>query len=252
MHFLHRISNSPLHFFFVLLHIYARKYAARRSNVQQYHQYNSLLSRLDQQQGKSGLGLDAQRAAVQRFADSEAFTIAQEFIEIETGKGADALDKRPQLAAALRAKLKAPVVVSELDRLSRDVHFSSGLMSQRVPFIVTALGRGVDPFMLHIYAAVAEQERRLISERTRVALAAAKARGVQLGTKGRELAAKNKAAAAARDASLEPIFTELRGHTLREIAQTLTDRNLRAASARRSSPMPPYLPASLVSQALAI
>ena len=159
-----------------------------------------------------------------------AFTIAQEFIEIETGKGADALDKRPQLAAALRAarKLKAPVVVSKLDRLSRDVHFISGLMSQRVPFIVTALGRGVDPFMLHIYAAVAEQERRLISERTRVALAAAKARGVQLGTKGRELAAKNKAAAAARDASLEPIFTELRGHTLREIAQTLTDRNIPA------------------------
>ena len=183
-----------------------------------------------QQQGKSGLGLDAQRAAVQRFADSEALTIAKEFIEIETGKGADALDKRPQLAAALRAarKLKAPVVVSKLDRLSRDVHFISGLMSQRVPFIVTALGRGVDPFMLHIYAAVAEQERRLISERTRVALAAAKARGVQLGTKGRELAAKNKAAAAARDASLEPIFAELRGHTLREIAQTLTGRNIPA------------------------
>ena len=74
-----------------------------------------------QQQGKSGLGLDAQRAAVQRFADSEAFTIAQEFIEIETGKGADALDKRPQLAAALRAarKLKAPVVVARRPPVSR-------------------------------------------------------------------------------------------------------------------------------------
>jgi DNA invertase Pin-like site-specific DNA recombinase len=101
-------------------------------------------------------------------------------------------------------------------------------MSQREPIIVTALGRGVDPFMLHIYAAVAEQERRLISERTRAALQAAKVRGVQLGTHGRELAAKNKAAAAARDTSLQPIFTKLRGHTLREIADALTQRNIPA------------------------
>src|SRR3954447_9537334 len=92
-------------------------------------------------QGRSGLGLDAQRKAVLQFVASEALETAGEFIEIETGKGSDALDKRPQLAAALRAakKLKAPIVVAKLDRLSRDVHFISGLITQRVPFIVAAL-----------------------------------------------------------------------------------------------------------------
>ena len=105
-------------------------------------------------QGKSGLGLDAQRDAVTRFAASEGLEIAGEFIEVETGKGADALEKRPQLAAALRKakQLGAHIAVSKLDRLSRDVHFISGLMSKRVPFIVAQLGRNVDPFMLHIYA----------------------------------------------------------------------------------------------------
>src|SRR5262245_21600553 len=125
-----------------------------------------------QAQGRSGLGLEAQRKTVTQFTRNEALAVVQEFVEVETGKGADALDKRPQLATALKAakKLKAPIVVAKLDRLSRDVHFISGLMSQRVPFIVTALGRNVDPFMLHIYAALAEKERALISERTKVAL----------------------------------------------------------------------------------
>jgi DNA invertase Pin-like site-specific DNA recombinase len=106
-------------------------------------------------QGRSGLGLEAQREALQRFADREGFEVAQEFIEVETGKGADALDRRPQLAAALRRarRLRCPVVVAKLDRLSRDVHFISGLMVKRVPFIVAELGRDVDPFMLHVYAA---------------------------------------------------------------------------------------------------
>src|SRR5215813_5019738 len=112
-------------------------------------------------QGKSGLGLEAQRDAIAKFAASESLEVVGEFIEVETGKGADALDKRPRLAAALRKakKLKAPIVVAKLDRLSRDVHFISGLMTQRVPFIVSELGPDVDPFMLHIYAALAEKER---------------------------------------------------------------------------------------------
>jgi DNA invertase Pin-like site-specific DNA recombinase len=136
-----------------------------------------------QKQGRSGLGLEAQRAAITRFAEAEGMAIAGEFIEIETGKGADALAKRPQLAAALDAakKLKCPVIVAKLDRLSRDVAFIAGLMAQRVPFIVAELGKSADPFMLHIYAALAQQERRMIAERTKVALAAAKARGVTLG-----------------------------------------------------------------------
>jgi hypothetical protein len=97
-----------------------------------------------QQQQHSGLGPEAQRAAIARFAEGEGIRVIAEFVEAETGKGADALD-----------------------RLSRDVAFVSGLMAQRVPFIVAELGRDVDSFMLHLYAALAEKERRLISERTK-------------------------------------------------------------------------------------
>ena len=94
---------------------------------------------------------------------------------METGKGADALDRRPQLEAALAAE-----AVAKLDRLSRDVHFISGLMAH-MPFLVAELGPDVDPFVLHLFAALAEKERALISTRTRQALSAAKARGVALG-----------------------------------------------------------------------
>jgi DNA invertase Pin-like site-specific DNA recombinase len=134
-------------------------------------------------QGKSGLGIEAQRALLARFVEGEGMAIEAEFVEVETGKGADALDRRPQLAAALALarKLKCPVVVAKLDRLSRDVHFISGLMAHRVPFIVAELGADADPFMLHIYAALAEKERALISRRTADALAAKKAGGVRLG-----------------------------------------------------------------------
>jgi DNA invertase Pin-like site-specific DNA recombinase len=177
-------------------------------------------------QGKSGLGLEAQRDAVARFAASESLEVAGEFIEVETGKGADALDKRPQLAAALRrAKAtKAPIVVSKLDRLSRDVHFISGLMTKRVPFIVAALGKNVDPFMLHIYAALAEKERSMISERTKDALAKARQRGVVLGNPN--VGKMNTEAAAARDAKLRPILKAMSDKSYREIAEELTNRNI--------------------------
>jgi Resolvase, N terminal domain len=101
-----------------------------------------------------------------------------------------------------------------------------GLMAQRVPFVVSELGPDVDPFMLHIYAALAEKERRLISSRTKAALQAAKARGVQLGNP--QLGADNKAAAADRDAAVRPVLVELAGKTLREIAAHLTDRGIAA------------------------
>jgi DNA invertase Pin-like site-specific DNA recombinase len=119
-----------------------------------------------QQQQRSGLGIEAQRAAIERFVAAESLTIIEEYAEFETGKGADALDRRPQLAAALTAARKArcSIVVSKLDRLSRDVAFVSGLMAQRVPFIVAELGRDADPFMLHLYAALAEKERRRIAQ----------------------------------------------------------------------------------------
>src|SRR3954447_2498362 len=136
-----------------------------------------------EQQGKSGLGIEGQRDAVARFMGEHGFEPVAEHVEIETGKGCDALDRRPQLAAALkRARAeRCPVIVAKLDRLSRDVAFVSGLMAQRVAFIVAELGADVDPFMLHIYAALAQKARSVIAARTKAALAAAKARGVRLG-----------------------------------------------------------------------
>ena len=135
-------------------------------------------------QERSGLGLEAQRSAIREFAEREALTIQEWFTEAESGKGSDALERRPQLAAAIAAarKQRIPVLVAKLDRLSRDVHFISGLMAQRVEFIVTRFGRQADPFILHLYAALAEKERTLISERTRAGLQAAKRRGQKLGT----------------------------------------------------------------------
>src|SRR3954469_22206564 len=155
-------------------------------------------------QGRSGLGIEAQRAAVQRFAEAEGFELASEFVEVETGKGSDALDRRPQLAAALAAGRtgKCPVIVAKLDRLSRDVAFIAGLMSQRVPFIVGELGVDADPFMLHLYAALAEKERRLIGERTRSALAARKAQGARLGNP------RNAATAAAAGPAVQILETD--------------------------------------------
>ena len=165
---------------------------------------------------------------MQAFAAAEGFELVAEFTEVETGKGADALDRRPQLRAALKAakKAKCEVAVARLDRLSRDVAFISGLMAQRVPFIVTALGRSVDPFTLHIYAALAEQERRMISQRTVAGLAAAKARGVKLGTSGAALAAKNAAAASDRDAELAPVLRELAHLSTRAAAAEIERRGL--------------------------
>jgi DNA invertase Pin-like site-specific DNA recombinase len=134
-------------------------------------------------QGRSGLGLEAQRERIAEFAAREGFEIAHEYEEVETGKGDDALERRPQLAAALTEarRHKGVILVAKLDRLSRDVAFISGLMARRVPFIVCELGVDADPFMLHIYAAFAERERAEISRRTKAALAVKKAAGVKLG-----------------------------------------------------------------------
>jgi DNA invertase Pin-like site-specific DNA recombinase len=154
------------------------------------------------QQGRSGLGIEAQRQALAHFAQSEGFGITREFVEVETGKGSDALDRRPQFKAALAAarKIKCHVAVAKLDRLSRDAHFISGLMAHKVPFLVAELGSDVDPFVLHLFAALAEKERSLISTRTRQALAAAKARGVTLGNPRLSLARKSALAAVTTEA----------------------------------------------------
>lgn len=174
-----------------------------------------------QKQGRSGLGMEAQHEAIGRFASAHGLTIHTSFVEVETGKGSDALSSRPKLAAALiiSRRLGARIVVAKLDRLSRDVHFISGLMAERVPFVVTELGPDIDPFMLHIYAAVAEKEAALISQRTKAALGAARARGTRLGNPDMEAmragAADAKAGSAARFA--EQVCPHIKGIMARGI-----------------------------------
>ncbi len=187
-------------------------------------------------QGRSGLGIEAQRDALARFAAGEGFEILAEFVEVETGKGSDALDRRPQLAAALaKARtLRCPVMVAKLDRLSRDVHFISGLMTHRVAFLVSELGPDVDPFVLHLYAALAEKERTLISGRTKSALSAAKAKGVKLGNPRIEVArgravASLQAEAERAASNVLPIIAEIKrsgARTLRALAEALNARGV--------------------------
>lgn len=176
------------------------------------------------QQGQSGLGLEAQREAVMRHLSQGGWPPLAEFTEVETGKGSNALDRRPQLQAALAfaRKHKATLIIAKLDRLARNVAFISQLMEAGVPF-VAADNPHAQPLTIHILAAVAEHERKMISERTKAALAAAKARGRALGANGRVLADQNKAEAVDR---LAPIAERLRafkaeGLTLRRIAETL-------------------------------
>jgi DNA invertase Pin-like site-specific DNA recombinase len=178
-------------------------------------------------QGRSGLGLEAQQAALARFAEAEGYSLIETFQEVETGKGADALDRRPQLSAALKAarQHKCPIVVAKLDRLSRDVHFISGLMSHKCPFIVAELGADADPFMLHLYAAIAEKERRVISQRTRDALAAKKAQGATLGGLNAG-GIRKRDEALQRAEQLRPVFAELAGLSARKIAVELNARNI--------------------------
>jgi DNA invertase Pin-like site-specific DNA recombinase len=137
------------------------------------------------EQGKSGLGLDSQLAIVNEFCIAENYEVLAHYSETETGSGKDALDKRPILAKALQHAKKegAVLMVSKLDRLGRNVSFISALMEQRVNFIVTQLGKDADPFMLHLYAALSEKERNLISERTKAALKVLKDNGAKLGNK---------------------------------------------------------------------
>jgi DNA invertase Pin-like site-specific DNA recombinase len=115
------------------------------------------------EQGRSGLGLEAQRRDVVAFGGREGYSIKSWHQDIQTGAGKDALLLRPGLAAALKEAraLKCPLVVSRLDRLSRNVHFITGLMEHKVHFLVAALGKDVDDFTLHIYASLAEQERKM-------------------------------------------------------------------------------------------
>jgi DNA invertase Pin-like site-specific DNA recombinase len=196
--------------------------------------------------GVPGLGIEAQKAAVARFAEQERIELIGEHTEVETGKGADALDRRPTLSVALATakKAKCPVIVAKLDRLSRDVHFISGLMVHRVPFIVAELGADADPFMLHLYAALAEKERALISARTRAALAAKKAQGTKLGNpRSAESIGKARAAITAQAdqfaANVRPVIESIINSgitTLQGIADALNARGIPTARGNRWDP----------------
>jgi len=148
-------------------------------------------------QGKSGLGLEAQRAAVEQYLNGGNWRIVGRFTEIETGAHND----RPKLAAALKAcrTRRAKLVIAKLDRLSRDAHFLLGLEKAGVDFVAVDMPHA-NRLTVGIMALVADEERRMISARTKAALAAAKARGVKLGGDrgGRAPASARKAALEAR------------------------------------------------------
>jgi DNA invertase Pin-like site-specific DNA recombinase len=154
------------------------------------------------QQGVSGLGLEAQRAAVAGYLNGGSWTLVQEVVEVESGKRND----RPALAHALRLcrRHRATLVIAKLDRLARNVYFISGLMEAGVDFLAVDMPHA-NRFVVHVMAAVAEQEAEAISKRTKEALAAAKARGVKLG--GRRMSARRFAeiGAAARRARLAQV-----------------------------------------------
>lgn len=185
------------------------------------------------EQGKSGLGLAAQSAAIHQFAVAEGFQITEEISEVASGKLG--LDDREGLRSALAKakKLKCPVLVSKMDRLSRDVAFISGLMASGVPFIVAELGIDTDPFILHLYAALSEKERRLIGIRTKAALQVLKAKGVKLGNLESLEAhrAKGSAATAAKSKAFAikmlPTIENYRKQnmTMAQIAEKLNENN---------------------------
>ncbi|WP_461085644.1 recombinase family protein [Spirosoma flavus] len=178
-------------------------------------------------QGKSGLGLEAQEEAVRLFVQREGYQVINHFTENESGKK----NQRPQLLAALAQcrKEKATLIIAKLDRLSRNVHFISGLYESKVDF------KAVDnPYanklMVHLLAAFAEHEREQISIRTRDALQAAKRRGKKLGVTGAERAKENQEAAHA--------FAELMRPTINAIQQQgiTTVRSIRDELNRQGVP----------------
>lgn len=190
-------------------------------------------------QGRSGLGLEAQRAAITNYLNGGEWELLKEFKEVESGKNGE----RPQLQEALRLcqLTGATLIIAKLDRLSRDLHFITSLMKAGIDFVACDMPQA-SRFTIHIYAALAEQERQFISERTRAALKAAKDRGQKLGKPEnltREAALKgSKQSLTARQkkadnfaAQIVPVIQEYReqGLSLRKMAAKLNERNILTA-----------------------
>jgi DNA invertase Pin-like site-specific DNA recombinase len=189
-------------------------------------------------QGRSGLGLEAQQKAVRDYLDGGAWDLVGEFVEVESGKRAD----RPELTRALEAcrKQKAKLVIAKLDRLSRNLAFIATLMDSGVEFVAVD-NPHANKLTVHILAAVAEHEREAISERTKAALAAAKARGKRLGTPDPKAAVKRmhvalRAKTAGFAANVLPIIREVKaaGHVSHNaIARQLNARKVATARGGR-------------------
>jgi DNA invertase Pin-like site-specific DNA recombinase len=178
------------------------------------------------------LGLDAQREALARFAADEDFEIVRECVDVESGNGADALDGRPQLAAALsQARQRhCAVAVAKLDCLGRDVDFISAFLAEGVPLVVAGHATGANPFVLYPYAALADDKRLMIPARIRHAVAR---------TRARELAKALKAAADRRAAKVLPIIKKIQragATTLRAIARELNARGVPTTQGRLWQP----------------
>lgn len=167
-----------------------------------------------QEQGRSGLGLAAQRTHIEHFAADEGYFIQCWYQDIQTGAGTDALLRRPGLAGALKAARarRCPLIVSKLDRLSRNVHFIVGLLEHKVHFMVAAPGRDCDTFTLHIYASLAEQERKMISERATAAAAVAQRRGTKFGLARRSKAVRRRVSALGRAALVREANERVEAH----------------------------------------
>lgn len=177
-----------------------------------------------ERQGQSGLGLDAQRVAVSTCLQKQPAQLLMEFTETETGKGANALQTRPQLRAALDAckKHNATLIIAKLDRLARNVHFVSGLLETGCDFVAADMPQA-NKVMIQMHAVMSEWERDQISARTKAALIAAKARGVVLGATGRANLKQNlEARQDAANAFAERLTGILRGF----IAAGMTQRQM--------------------------
>lgn len=186
-------------------------------------------------QGVSGLGLEAQRQSVMNYLSGPTQTVLAEFVEVETGKGSNALEKRPELrkALALCKRAGATLLIAKLDRLARNVHFVSWLIETSVEFIAADMPNA-NKVMIQMHAVMSEWERDQISERTKAALAAAKARGVVLGATGREnlksCIQRRQEAARAFQHSLAPVLSGMiaQGLTRRAITDRLNELNIKA------------------------
>lgn len=179
-----------------------------------------------EQQGRSGLGVEAQRKAVADYLNGGSWELTGEFVEVESGKR----DDRPQLAAALAAcrARRATLVIAKLDRLSRDAHFLIGLQKAGVDFVAVDAPHA-DRFTVGVLALVAQKEREMISERTKAALAAARARGIKLGGR-REGALPNKAEGAARSVEVRKAKADQVAADLQPIIDSIQAKGITSAT----------------------